>query len=225
MMSNIDTDDRALGSWYMSEVGIGHLPDHGASERLLLREFCHRTNNELASVIGLISAAMRRCNSDEASTVLGIVRDCLEGYASIQHTLQLPEYSTTIELTTYIHRLCRAISRSKLEREGIELSLSLYSLKMRSERCWLLGMIVFELITNSSRHAFYDRGGSIHVEVCPTETSVQCRVSDNGRADPNARPGRGLSIVEALAACLNGTVDVQSDQGGTTTVISFPYQA
>jgi len=81
------------------------------------------------------------------------------------------------------------------------------------------------LITNSARHAFREKAGSIHVEVYPTERSVQCRVSDNGRADDNPRPGRGLAIVETLAASLNGTVDVQFSPGGTTTVVKFPYQA
>jgi len=125
-------------------MDIVSLPERGTVvERLLLREFFHRINNELASAIGLISVANGCCNSKEASAVLTTVLERLENYASVQHSLQLPEYSTTIELTTYIHRLCRAISRSKLEREGIELSLSLYSLRMRSDRCWVLGMIVF----------------------------------------------------------------------------------
>jgi two-component sensor histidine kinase len=225
-MCNIDADSRTLGALYVGEAGIGSLPERGAvAERLLLREFSHRINNELASAISLISVVAHRCDSKEARTVLTTVLDRLENYASVQHSLQLPEYSTTIELTTYMQQLCRAISRSKLEREGIELSLSLYSLRMPSERCWLLGMIVFELITNSARHAFRNKAGSIHVEVYPTETSVACRVTDNGSSEANARPGRGLAIVEALAASMHGTVDAQFGQEGTTTVVNFPRQA
>ena len=134
-MCNIDADSRTLGALYVGEAGIGSLPERGAvAERLLLREFSHRINNELASAISLISVVAHRCDSKEARTVLTTVLDRLENYASVQHSLQLPEYSTTIELTTYMQQLCRAISRSKLEREGIELSLSLYSLRMPSER-------------------------------------------------------------------------------------------
>jgi two-component sensor histidine kinase len=91
------------------------LPERGAAaERLLLREFSHRINNELASAIGLISVAAHRCNSHEAKSALATVRDHLECYAHVQHSLQMPEYSTDIELTTYIQQLCRAISRSRL---------------------------------------------------------------------------------------------------------------
>ena len=49
--------------------------------------------------------------------------------------------------------------------QGIELELASRPLKLRSERCWKLGLIVSELITNSARHAFGDRGGTIQVEL------------------------------------------------------------
>jgi two-component sensor histidine kinase len=195
----------------------------GAAERLLLREFSHRINNELASAISLISLAAHRCNSNEAKSAFATVQDRLECYAHVQHSLQMPEYSTAIELTTYIHQLCRAVSRSRLEREGIELALSLYPLKMSSERCWFVGMIVFELVSNAARHAFRNGAGSIHVEIFPLGTSVVCRITDNGRSSAEPRRGRGLSIVEALAARLQGTLDVQFGTNGTTTTVNFPH--
>lgn len=198
--------------------------DGAAAERLLLREFSHRINNELASAISLIAVAARRCNSDEAKSALATVQDRLECYAHVQHSLQMPEYSTAIELTTYIHQLCRAISRSRLEREGIELTLSLYPLKMSSERCWFLGMIVFELVSNAARHAFRHEAGSIHVEIFPVGTSVKCRITDNGRSSADPRRGRGLSIVEALAARLHGTLDLQFGPNGTTMIVNFPHR-
>jgi two-component sensor histidine kinase len=198
--------------------------EHGAAaERLLLREFSHRINNELASAISLIAVAAHHCNSNEAKSALATVRDRLECYAHVQHSLQMPEYSTAIELTTYIHQLCQAISRSRLEREGIELTLALYPVKMSSERCWLLGMIVFELVSNAARHAFRNEAGSIHVEIFPAGTSVECRITDNGRSSADPRRGRGLTIVEALAARLHGMLDVQFGPNGTTTIVNFPH--
>ena len=225
-MRNAGREGIKLGILQASETGIGPLQECAATaERLLLREFFHRTNNELASAISLISVAAHRCGSNEARAVLATVQGRLENYASVQHSLQRPEYSTAIELSGYIEQLCRAISRSKLEREGIELSLSLHPFRMKSDRCWLLGMIVFELTTNSARHAFRNRAGLIHVSVYPTDTSIACSVTDNGSSEPSASAGRGLAIVEALAASMHGTVDVQFGREGTTTVVSFPYQA
>jgi two-component sensor histidine kinase len=157
------------------------MPGRGAAERLLLREFSHRINNELASAIGLVSVAANRCNSNEARATLAAVRDRLQSFARVHHSLQMPEYTTTIDLTAYIYQLCRSISHSKLESKGIELSLSIYPLRMSSERSWFLGMIVFELITNSARHAFHDNparfilkyGERAHPSIAVSGTTVR----------------------------------------------------
>jgi two-component sensor histidine kinase len=93
---------------------------------------------------------------------------------------------------------------------------------MNSERCWRLGLIVSELITNAERHAFRNGGGSIRVELLPSLSFVECRVTDNGTAEANARPGHGLKIVEALAKSLGGTIDQRFGPHGATAVLIFP---
>jgi two-component sensor histidine kinase len=207
--------------------GVSELPPArgAAMERLLLREFSHRTNNELASAIGLISVAAGRCDSNDARTALVAVLDRLQSYAQVHHSLELPEHSTTIDLTAYILQLCRAISHSKLESNSIALSLSLHPIRMSSERSWLLGMIVFELISNAARHAFDEGGRAIHLDLLPAGAFIECRIWDNGTSDPNPSPGMGLAIVEALAANLDGTVDMQFGPDGTRATVNFPYSS
>jgi two-component sensor histidine kinase len=211
------------------EASIGGLSERclggGAVGRLLLREFSHRINNELTSAIGLVSVAASRCDSNEARATLAVVKDRLQSFAGVQHSLQMPEYDTTIDLAAYLEQLCRSTSHSKLESKGIELSLSVTPLKMRSERCWFLGMIVYELITNAARHAFRDDGGAIHLEIRPTGTSVRCAITDNGCSDVDPVRGKGLSIIQALAEELDGLVDMQFGPNGTMTIVSFPHGA
>src|ERR1700730_14306208 len=121
--------------------------------RPLLREFSHRLNNEFASAIGAISIAAARCANDEAKVALSAVRDQLQNYAQVHHALQMPEHTICIDVAAYLRPLCRAISRSKLDSKGIELRLVERSFQMNSERCWRLGLIMSELITNAERHA------------------------------------------------------------------------
>ncbi|MGA7806148.1 sensor histidine kinase [Bradyrhizobium sp.] len=222
-MRNCDTNRQELEPVQSGEPDLIVSRRGLIAERLLLREFLHRTNNELACAIGLVSLAARRCENDEAGTSLKKVVDRLESYAGIQNSLQPPDYSTAIDISTYIYRLCRAVSRSKLEQQQIELSLSLHTLIMRSEQCWLLGMILFELLTNAARHAFDGKPGKIHIDIYPTDSSVVCSVRDNGKAALNPTMGRGLSIVQELAASLRGTIDSQSGPSGTTTIVRFPH--
>jgi two-component sensor histidine kinase len=190
--------------------------------RLLLREFSHRINNEFASAIGVISIAAARSADDEAKVALAAVQDRLQNYALVHHALQMPEDVSCIDAAAYLRHLCWAISRSKLERKGIELRYVERTFRMNSERCWRLGLIVSELITNAERHAFRNGGGSIRVELLPSLSFVECRVTDNGTAEANARPGHGLKIVEALARSLGGTIDQRFGPHGATAVLIFP---
>ena len=193
------------------------------AERLLLREFAHRTSGELASAIGLVSLAAHRCETEDARTSLKRVVDRLEGHACVQNSLRPPDYSTTIDISAYVYRLCRALSSSKLEQQQIELSLSLTTLVLSSERCWLLGLILFELITHAARHVFDGKPGEITIELYPVGSSVVCTVRDNGGAPAVATKGSGLVLVRELAAGLRGTVHSQSGPSGTTTIVRFPY--
>lgn len=136
----------------------------------------------------------------------------------------MPDYTTVIDVESYLNRLCRAISRSKLEREEIALSLSVLPFRMNSDRCWLLGMMMFELIGSASRHDFRRGAGAIRVEVRPAGASVECCIADNGEPDTYVACEGSFSIVDALAAGLGGTVEMKSGPTGTITVVSFPYR-
>jgi two-component sensor histidine kinase len=190
--------------------------------RLLLREFSHRINNEFASAIGVISIAATRSANDEAKAALVAVQDQLEKYAQVHHALQMPEHRSFIDAAAYLRRLCGAISRSKLDSKGIKLLLIERTLKMDSERCWRLGLIVSELITNAARHAFRDGGGLIRVELVPSTSFVECRVTDNGTREANIRRGSGLKIIDALAESLGGTIDQHFGPQGSTFIMVFP---
>jgi len=190
---------------------------------LLLCEFSHRINNEFASAIGMIAVAARSAN-DQAKVALAAVADQLQNYALVHHALQMPEYTGCIDAAAYLRELCRAISRSRLESKDIELRLVVPGFQMNSERCWLLGLILSELITNAERHAFRNSGGLISVELRPSLSFVECRIMDNGMGEPNTYPGRGLKIVEALAKSLGGTIGQRFGPHGATAVLIFPTE-
>ena len=191
---------------------------------LLLRDFSHRINNEFTSVIGAISVAAARSGNGEAKAALAAVQDLLQNHAQVHHALQFPEHSGCIDGAEYIRRLCRAISRSRLDSKGIELRLVERPFQINSERCWRLGLIVSELVTNAERHAFGNGGSLIRVELLPSTSVVECRVTDNGASKMNIYPGRGLKIVEALARSLGGAIDQTFGPQGAAAVLIFPTE-
>jgi two-component sensor histidine kinase len=96
-------------------------------------------------------------------------------------------------------------------------------LRLEGERCWKLGLIVSELLTNVARHAQFDaRDPELRVELMLVGNVVKCRVSDNGSAPEPVRRGRGLSIVGELASNLGGRVHTSYAAEGYSFLLTFP---
>ena len=87
----------------------------------------------------------------------------------------------------------------------------------------LLGLIVYELITNAVRHAFHGRNGEIRVELLRAGAFVHCKVMDNGSAPAHVQRGHGLKIIEELVKALDGQFKQRFGTAGSTSVLVFPH--
>ena len=112
----------------------------------------------------------------------------------------------------------------KLDTRGIALDLVERPFLLGAERCWRLGMMICEIITNSARHAFDESGGKITVELQPVGAFVSCIVADNGRGAPAYRAGHGSSIIRAVVDSLEGTLDQNFGPRGAVTTLIFPVE-
>ena len=119
-------------------------------EQVLLHELDHRIVNEFASAIGAVSLAAARTNNDETKGALSAIAELLHHYADIHRALQMPVQDALIDVSAYLRELCLLISRSKLESRKIMLVLAAEPLQLDSDRCWRLGMITHELISNAA---------------------------------------------------------------------------
>jgi two-component sensor histidine kinase len=196
-----------------------------SSEGLLLRELTHRINNEFASVIQTVSFKVARSSDRNVKEALASVMEQLHDYAKVHHALQMPASNNRVDAPAYLRSLCDSISRSKLKNRNIELVLADVPFQMSSERCWMMGMIVAELITNAMRHAFDEQGGTIEVECKLSGAFVECWVSDNGSASSvEVRHGSGLKIIEALAQELGASFHFKFGEDGSKAVLIIPVE-
>ena len=201
------------------------IPRSISNERLLLREFAHRVNNEFASVIQVVSFAAARSSDSKVKAALSDVIEQLHNYASVHHALQIPASDDCLDAAAYLRSLCDAIRRSKLKNRNIKLVLLDLPVQMSSERCWMIGMIVAELVNNAVRHAFDEHGGSIDVECRRSGAFLEFQVSDNGAASSVAiRPGAGLKIIEALAQSLGASFQFNPAEDGSQAILIMPVE-
>jgi two-component sensor histidine kinase len=193
-----------------------------ADEQLLLSELNHRINNEFAAAIGAVSLAAARSGNREVKVALNGVTELLHQYADVHRLLQVPNRGTAIDAAAYLHQLCLAISRSKLDHRKINLTLSAQPLLLPADRCWRLGMIVYELVTNAAQHAFAGDGGDIKVELRRLGALVVCSVRDNGSAVPRHRRGHGIKLIDAVAKSLDGRFDQRFAAKGSASIVVLP---
>lgn len=194
----------------------------GPSDRALLRELSHRINNEFTSAINLISAGAVLADNPEVKAALSGVVDLLHNYADVHRALTIPVSCVLVDAAKYLRRLGMAMSRSTLDRMRIHLVFSADSLLLESERCWRLGLIVHELVTNAARHAFFEKeAGEIRIVLMSSGGTVNCIVSDNGSSPGSLKPAEGLKIVANLVKAMDGWID--RDFGGASNSIVLTF--
>jgi two-component sensor histidine kinase len=171
-------------------------------QAVLLHELNHRIDNEFASVISAVSLAAEHSGNEKVRLALNAVSELLHSHADVHRALQMPETEGSIDVATYLRHLCASISRSKLDHLEIHLVPAASPLRLRSDRCWRLAMIVYELTTNAARHASSDGKREIRAELLRAGSYVTCKVQDNGSPPKSVVPGRGLKIVHELVKTL-----------------------
>jgi two-component sensor histidine kinase len=200
---------------------IVQLPNSDGS--LLLREWNHRINNELTSAIYAVSAKAVRSDSVAVKGALLDVVDLLHLFADVHRALHIPDPGRLTDAARYLQQLCFSITKYQLDRLAICVLFSTDDLRLEGERCWKLGLIVSELLTNVARHAQFDaRHPELRVELMLAGNVVKCRVSDNGSASEPIRRGGGLAIVDELAGSLGGRVHTSCAADGCSILITFP---
>src|ERR1700730_16886421 len=193
------------------------------NESMLPLEMHHRINNELTIAIYAVSAKAVRSDSAAVKAALLDVVDLLHQWGDVHRALHMPEQGRLTEAATYLQRLCFAVTKYRLDRLTIRVLFSSDNLRLEGERCWKLGLIVSELLTNVARHAQFDaRDPELRVELMLVGNIVKCRVSDNGSAPEPVRRGRGLSIIGELASSLGGRVHTSCADDGSFFLLSFP---
>jgi two-component sensor histidine kinase len=191
-------------------------------ERLLLQEFTHRVNNELTCAIQFASCEANRSADQKVKAALAAVTEQLFNYARVNRALQAPQTDEIIDCSAYLRDLSESISRSRPKDDTVRIVFVERPFFLSAERCWMLGMIVTELLTNAYRHAFDERGGSIYVDCRLEQGLVECTVSDNGAAPVAYAPGAGLRIISSLAKELDATFEFRCGQSGSHASIVFP---
>lgn len=204
--------------------------DRQIAERdLFLEEFDHRVKNNFTLVASLLDMQRRRAGEGETAEALGSALARVESIARAhRHLYRGTAAPGAVDMATYIHELCTALSEALFLRGAILLDCEADHAALPRDRAVSIGLIVNELVTNAAKHAFGEReGGTIMVRFEAQSAGWRLSVADNGAGMPagfqgKGRPGGlGQRLVDGFVRQARGTIRTESGSEGTVVTVDL----
>lgn len=191
---------------------------------MLLLELEHRVKNSFASIAGVLRMQMRDATPDVRSvlqTAVGRVESYARAYGYLRFEF---DKAGSVALSNYLRDLCATLGETAAGEERVAFECHADSTTVPRDKAITIGLLVNEVATNSVKHAFKDRGGTVRVNFETVDGKQVLTVSDDGPGiGPDRNPeGLGARLIEALAQQAGGTVSVSSDASGTAYTVTFP---
>lgn len=197
------------------------------SKSVAIREIHHRVKNNLQSVVSLLRIQARRCESQEAKTVLNESVSRILAI-SATHELLSKQVEDGIQLKTVLESVVYNIQRCFLDRNHITVVSDVSpDIVIDSDRTVAIALIVNELLQNSYDHAFgNEQVGLIKLTAQAEEKVITISVIDDGTGfdvKKVSTTSLGLQIVNSYVKDkLRGKIKIKSkEETGTSTRFFF----
>jgi two-component sensor histidine kinase len=129
---------------------------------------------------------------------------------------------SSVDFGDYLRSLCRNIDP---QRPDLFIDVEAQNVRISIDRAVPAGLVVNELVTNSIKYAFGNRGGRITVRFTPISNASEACVSVEddgiGMTIP-PRKGLGLSLVDGFAQQIQGRVSYEKVETGSRAILCFP---
>ena len=214
----------AVGFAVVSDVLRRALEHAAAAERakdLLLHELGHRTKNNLAMVMSILSMQARSKDDVEIRRALEKAVARIHAIASAHEHFRAYEHKGRIEMRAYLGQLCAHLADALRDVRPIAVKVDASELHLPSEQAVALGLIVNELVTNSLKHAFPgDRAGTVHV-ILSSHSPLTLLVRDDGVGCATPKAGIGTRLVQLLAQQLDARITWGHTEVGCEVRVDF----
>jgi two-component sensor histidine kinase len=181
-------------------------------QRTMFQELQHRVANNMTFVSALLHLQKRDVQTNPANAIHALeeAQSRIETMSRIHRRLYDPA-SVDLPAEAYFTEICADLREATGVR-NVTCQIDMPAIRLDITQLTTLSLLVTELVTNSLKHAFDDKGGTITLKLEQLAGDrLVMTVSDNGRGLPDARDlqaskGLGTRIVTSLAAQLGGEV-------------------
>ncbi len=177
-----------------------------AERDALFLELQHRVKNSLGMISSLLSLEEQRLDEGRARDIFREAQNRIITIATIYERLYRSKELDSVDLDEYTSDIIEIfLGTSVTERNRIRISKVMMPLRVDLKRAIPLGLILNELLTNATKHAFPDgRNGTIRIELEVEGTQARLRIQDDGVGLPAGfsaahSDSLGLKLIDILA--------------------------
>jgi two-component sensor histidine kinase len=197
-----------------------------AAKTMLLHEVDHRVKNNLQMVAALIALQARRIPDLEIRKTLKSMLERVEALGTVHRRLYQSDDVSRFDVADFVRDVATDLLAAS-GREEIQLNLDLEPIEIPAAKAAPLALMVNELITNSIKHAFNERGGTIAIALRREAERFVIKVEDNGSGMPAAKATRtslGKTLIENFGKQLQADILWESAEPGTRIEVRLPVE-
>ncbi len=195
-------------------------------KEILLEELHHRTNNNMQVIQSFIMLEQSFAKSSEVADHLQALSNRIEVMSLAHKKLYQSGDLSSVHLRDYLNDLIYSLPQKQTpERTDVVIETSIDDIQVLFDIAIPIGLVIYELTSNSLRHAFPDRGGAIFITVTSDESdAMSIIVRDTGvgltdKFDFFNSDTLGIQIVIAIVKLqLNGTIRFDTAKGLTCSI-------
>ncbi|MCE5213416.1 MAG: histidine kinase, partial [Methanobacterium sp.] len=191
----------------------------------LIKEIHHRVKNNLQIISSLLDLQEDYVKEDpSAVSVLEESKNRVISMAMIHEMIYQSEDLSHINFADYIRNLTSNLFQSYGAGFNITSELNVERICLNIETSIPLGLLITELVSNSLKYAFPEaKEGNITIELHQKNNIYELIIGDNGVGIPeeidfNTESTLGLRLVPSLVHQLDGTIQLDRNQGTKYTI-------
>jgi len=188
----------------------------------LLRELYHRTKNNMQVISAMLNLSTSKLKDDSVSEVFTDLDNRIQSMAMVHEKLYQSKNLSSINLKEYITDLSSSLLSSYYRKNcDVSFKFDLTNISVSIDAAIPLGLIINELVSNSFKHAFQNRGeGEISIKLRTNgNETINIDISDNGIGaessfNINKLESIGLQTVISMTENqLSGILHLDTDSG------------
>jgi two-component sensor histidine kinase len=182
------------------------------AKALLLEELGHRTKNNLAMVVSVLSLQVRGASNPEVRSALQNALFRVRAISTAHEHVERDKAAERTDMRDYLEELCHHLADSLRGLRPIAILPEIERIELPTAQAVPVGLMVNELVTNALKYAFPgESGGTIRVKL-EGGSFFRLTVEDNGIGceEVVAHSSTGSRLVQLLVQQPEGSLSRES---------------